>query len=345
MAHKKTNRWIIVFCTLLVGLTVNAQQWHTTLDVLRPAQNPLPEDIRHLLIVNNTARQPDDYGHTFLTNGFVTGHSSVNIEQAPIHFLFSLSQVLDENNTTFDVSLLEYTQNTSGSFGRTQPLTIIKVDSLCRAYQTDAALICNRFLVYDTLEIFLSDDEQYYAGLTVYEAYSFTLQYAGKIGTALSITHTDTLYWESQAYTLEEAIEDIPQTQTAIVDMASYAGEKFALSCLPRWETVDRYFYENKDTTIQRGMVYLKQKQWDIAIKEWTTAYNTSKNKQTRAYAAANNAVAYEIQNDIDNALRWARYALKAFSARNTPDYLQQQINIRFYIQQLEQRQTELSLL
>lgn len=340
MAHTQTNRLLtLVFC-LTLGIGAAAQQWHTTLDVLRPAQYSLPHDIEHLLIVNNTVPQPDDYGHTLLTNGTPTGRTSVNTKQLPFRFLFSLTQQLDEQGLLSDVSLLEHSQNTRGSFRTTALLNRSQVDSLCREYQSDALLVCNRFLSYDTLGVYLMDNESYYAFLVAYETYAFSLQYPDKAET-LYYTGTDTLYWESTAYALDKALDGLPDRQQALTDMASYVGEQVATRFAPVWETVDRYFYDCRDDGIKQGLEYLKYKQWDKAIDAWAQTYNTAKNNLLQAYAAANTAVVSEIKNDLDGAVLWGNRALKAFSSSSEPKALQQQINIRYYLKQLEQRQKD----
>ncbi|HCS87628.1 MAG TPA: hypothetical protein DIW30_04220 [Bacteroidales bacterium] len=340
MAHTQTNRLLTVVFCLMLGMSVFAQQWHTTLDVLRPAKYSLPHNIEHLLIVNNTVPQPDDYGHTLLTNGTPTGRTSVNTEQLPFHFLFSLTQQLDEQGLLSDVSLLEHSQNTRGTFRTTALLNRSQVDSLCREYQSEALLVCNRFLSYDTMGVCLLENESYYAFLIAYETYSFSLQYPDKAET-LYYTGTDTLYWESTAYALEKALNGLPDRQQALTDMASYIGGRVAMRFVPAWETVDRYFYDCRDNGIKQGLQYLKYKQWDKAIKAWTQTYDTVKNNVTKAYAAANTAVVCEINNNLDGAVLWGNRALEAFSSSSGPEALQQQINIRYYLKQLEQRQKD----
>lgn len=340
MAHTKTNRWLTAVAFLMLGMSAVAQQWHTTLDVLRPAQYSLPHGIEHLLVVNNTVRMPDEYGHALLANGTVAGRTSVNTEQLPFHFLFSLTQQLDGQGLLSDVSLLEHSQNTRGSFRTVALLNRSQVDSLCREYQSDALLVCNRFLAYDTLGVSLTGNETYYAYLVAYETYSFSLQYPGKAET-LYFTGTDTLYWESTAYTVDEALEGLPDRQQALTDMASYIGGQVAMRFVPVWETVDRYLYDGKDKGIKQGLEYLKYKQWDKAIGEWTRTYNSAEKSSLRAYAAANTAVASEIKNDLAGAVLWCKRSLEAFSESSGPEALQQQINIRYYLKQLEQRQKD----
>lgn len=340
MAYTQTNRWIIGICLLFVSSFVVAQQWHTTLDVLRPARYDIPQDIQHLLIVNNSGSQPKDFGHILLSGSTPVGKASIDVTQVPVHFLFALTRGLDESNLFSSVSLLESAQNTSGSFRNSAAMKSQQVDSLCYEYQSDAALICNRFITYDTLGVFLAEDESYYAYLVAYEYYSFSLQVAGKTE-ATYYMGIDTLYWESNANTLNDALAGLPDRQTALEDMGLYIGERFAKCFHPTWETVDRYFYDCRDKDIKRGLEYLRHQQWDKAIEIWEQVYATSKKGLFKAYAAANIAVVYEIKSDMENALLWANKAVGAFSVLHSAESLQQKANMQYYIQQLEQRQQD----
>lgn len=340
MAHTQTNRWITVVCLLFISSLVVAQQWHTTLDVLRPARYTIPQNIQHLLIVNNSGSQPKDFGHILQSGSTPVGKASIDVSQVPVHFLFALTHGLDDSNLFSSVSLLETTQNRSGSFRSSAILNNQQIDSLCRDYQSDAALVCNRFITYDTLGVFLTEDESYYAYLVAYEYYSFSLQAAGNAETTY-YTGIDTLYWESNANTLNDALAGLPDRQTALEDMGLYIGEKFAKCFHPTWETVDRYFYDCRDKDIKQGLVYLRYKQWDKAIEIWEQVYTTSKKGRFKAYAAANTAVVYEIKSDIENALLWANKAVGSFSVLHSAEALQQKVNVQYYIQQLEQRRQD----
>ncbi len=344
MAHTQANRWLTIVCLLLVSSFVAAQQWHTTLEVLRPARYNIPQDIQHLLIVNYCGPQPEDFGHILLSGSTPVGKASTDVRQVPVRFLFSLTHGLEESGLFPSVSLLETTLNANGSFRNSATLKSLQVDSLCYEYQSDAALICNRFITYDTLGVFLAEDESYYAYLVAYEYYSFSLQVAGK-SDATYYMGIDTLYWESNAYTLNDALAGLPDRQTALEDMAAYIGERFARCFYPNWETVDRYFYDCRDKDIKQGLEYLRYKQWDKAIAVWEQVCAAPKKSIYKAYAAANIAVVYEIKSDLGNALLWANKAVEAFSELHSAEALQQKVNMRYYIQQLEQRQKEEVLL
>lgn len=327
----------ITILILLLSQTIAAQQLHTTLDVLRPAQRQLPADINDLLIVNNIAVQPKEFGHANKRDDASAGMSEIDLGKAPLYLLFATTQTLEESDMLQSVSLLEHSQN-KGSFYMKHSLGRTEVDSLCQIYGTDAVLSCDQLVIYDVEESYFTDAYTYLAYLEAYQTTVWTLHYPD--GRHQSYAYSDTLYWEHEDYTREAAVAGLPDRQTALLDMSAYIGERFAGSFVPYWETVDRYFYENDNRYIQQGWSAFVRKQWDMALQHWQEAY-AEKDRLTQAYAAANIAGTYEIKGDMDTAISWVDNAIAAFSHLHSADAQQQKVNLSYYKQQLQQRQRD----
>ncbi|MCM1034869.1 MAG: DUF6340 family protein [Paludibacter sp.] len=323
---------------LLCSLLLNAQQWHTTLDVLRPAERNFPQEIHSLLIVNNTIPQPMSFGHSVLTDGYAAGNVEINLQQATAYMLFAVTETLEQSDIFHNVGLLEISQNQTDNFYRTMPLSQEQIAALCNDYQSDALLVCNRNVLFDALESFPLEEGGFYASLAAYSTCAWTLYY--QTAKTVDYVFTDTLYWEAQAYTREQALSELPDRQTALLDMAAYVGERFAAAFVPQWETVDRYFYENDNNLIKAGMQSFTRQRWAEAIRYWEEAYQ-NKDKQTKAYAAANIAVTSEIVGDLETAIQWAQRAIDTFGKLKSAYALQQKVNLNYYLQQLRIRRQE----
>lgn len=321
--------WIIVF--LMVPALLLAEQWHTTLEVLRPQEQAFPTDIENLLVVNNVVAQPADFGHTTVSNGRTGANASVALNEAPLHLLFALTKTFEDENLFSSVSLLEKTQNT-GSFYRLSYLPTATIRQLCETYGADAALVCNRFLAVDKVESFETEQETVFAQLAVYQTQVWTLQYPD--GRQEKFNRTDSLFWEGEGLNAAQALAQLPARQTALMDMCAYVGERFAHAFAPQWETVDRYFYASKNADITAGMQAVRRQDFDRAISFFETAYQ-GKNKKAKAYAAADLAVVYEILGDLNQALAYAQKAATAFAQLSSADAFQQRINLTCYQQAL----------
>lgn len=331
------KRFFLIW-SVCVPIMLVAQQWHTTLDVLRPAKHRMPMDVHNLLVVNNTVQQPLAFGHSVKVDGYVAGNVEIDLEHVTRGMLFAVTAVFDDSGIFDNVGLLDISQNNTGTFYQLSVLPQEKVAALCQDYASDALLVCNRNLLLDVVESFPLEEGDYYALLTVYEKDAWVLQYPD--GRNIHYIQTDTLYWEAYAYSREQALAGLPDRQTALTDMAKYVGERFATTFIPQWETVDRYLYENNNATIERGMWFFTRQRWDEAIAAWEKAYE-DKDKKTSAYAAADIAVAFEILGNLDAALLWAEHSMNRFFQLKSADALQQKVNMTYYMQQLRIRKQE----
>ena len=106
---------------------VCAQQWHTTIELSHPAEISLPLEVSDLLLVNNTVAHPD-----LPTGAFYT--------------LMAAAETLEGSD--YLPSVLETSQNSSGSLYRKQLLSNTQADSLLTLYQSQALLVLNQLIVH-----------------------------------------------------------------------------------------------------------------------------------------------------------------------------------------------------
>ncbi len=342
----RTMKRILLFVALLLApLVLMAQQWHTTIDIMHPAKYALPDTILDLIVVNNAVQQPLTLGHATKIEDEVFNDVEADLAKAATNILLGATQTLDESRLFANVGFVPELQNQSNDFLQITPLPRHRIQQLCHDFQSDAALVCNRVLLYDVLGTFLTEDYTHYAYLEAYLVSHWTLQFPD--GHSQTFNYKDTLYWEGEASTRDGAIAALPARQDALLDMCLYAGARFATQFVPTWETVDRYFYENKDAGMIRGMEQLTHQRWEEAADIWTAVYQQYANAQkkddklTKAYAAANTAVAYEITDNLSLAHQWAEKAVQAFAQVGTADAIQQGVNLQYYAQQLTNRINE----
>ncbi len=339
------KRVLTLFTLWLAPLLLMAQQLHTTLDIMHPAQYVFPDSVLDLIVVNNTVQQPQGFGHSTKIDEQVINNVDLDLTKAATYHLLGTTRTLDEAYIFATVGFVPETQNRTNNFMVQTLLPTDSIQRLCYMYQADAALVCNRLLMYDVLGTFLTDDYTYYAYLEAYVVSNWALQMPN--GQYQLFSYNDTLYWEAEADSRDAAIGALPNRQEALLDMAQYAGEQFALQFMPTWETVDRYFYENEHTGIVRGIEALTHQRWDEAADIWTTVYaqttdaTKKRDKLTCAYAAANAAVVYEIMDNLQTAHQWAEKAVEAFANVGTAEAIQQGVNMQYYAQQLTNRINE----
>ena len=139
-------------------------------------------------------------------------------------------------------------------------------------------------------------------------------------------------------YARSRALEQLPATQEALLYLARNVGDSLARSLTPQWVAVPRYLYDMSDASIQAGLEAFRYQRWADAIECWHGAMDGT-DKKAAAMAAANIAIAYEMQGDFSSACDFARHAIRLFGAWKTAYGRQQQVNIRYYLAQLQARQ------
>ena len=171
---------------------VCAQQWHTTIELSHPAEISLPLEVSDLLLVNNTVAHPD-----LPTGAFYT--------------LMAAAETLEGSD--YLPSVLETSQNASGSLYRKQLLSNTQADSLLTLYQSQALLVLNQLIVHPSTEGFPTDNDTYYACMQAIAAAHWTLFFRSSESGALhsrTLMYADTLYWESEALSQSAAVEALP---------------------------------------------------------------------------------------------------------------------------------------
>ena len=330
----------IRLCSLLLvlcSLYVNAQQqWYFSVDERYPAERQQLQGKQRILVVNNALTQPQDFGHTTMIDGENQNHAEIDLSRSILYCLFSVTQTMESTGEFDAVELMDISQNHSTNYYTRTPLTFSQAERLCTDYQADALLTLNQLVLYDIVESFPTDEGAYYAYLQAYAQSHWTIHYAGQTREA-TFTQADTLLWESQLhYTRAQSLSDLPSRQEALLYLARELGNRMGSSFAPSWQTTRRYIYELPD--LQAGLDAFRLQRWNSAINQWLTIVD-SKDKKAAACAAANIAIAYEMLGDYASACDYAQRASRLFGAWKTAYGRQQQVNIRYYLAQLQARQ------
>ena len=344
----------ILFSLLLLAIPMVAQQWHFTIDEYRDAERNALRGVRRVLVVNNALVQPDDFGHSTVLNGNNKSGISVRLDKALLYSLFSLTQTLDESGDFDAVELLDVSQNSSTNYYARESLSANKVQNLMQIYQVDALLVLNQLVLYDVLEAFQTDDGGQYAYIQAFAQSHWSMFFSDASRRSQTLSYADTLIWESKVeYTRTQALNQLPNREDALLYLASTLGEGLGKSFVHSWVTVPRYLYDIADAHIEAGLQSFRYQRWEEAIGNWQMAMGNEskfegrkskvKDNKTAAVAAANIAIAYEMLGDYSSACDYANEASRLFGALKSAWGRQQQVNIRYYLEQVRAKQAKAS--
>ena len=337
----------ILLCLLLLALPMAAQQWYFTIDEYRDAERDALRDVRRVMVVNNAVQQPQAFGHSTVIDGNTKGGIEVDLDRSLLYTMFSLTQTLDASGEMDAVELLDVSQNTSNNYYSRQLLSSSAARELLQSYEMDALLVLNQLVVYDVLESFEVEEGGQYAYLQAFAQSHWSVYYADASRRTATFTQADTLVWESDVkYTRTQALNMLPDRQEALLYLASVLGDKIGASMLPSWVPVRRYLYDSDNTYVQKGIGAFRLQRFNEAIGYWQLAIGDEvkgerlkvkgKDKKAAAVAAANIAIAYELLGDYSSACAYANEACRLFGALKNAWGRQQQVNIRYYREQLQ---------
>ena len=336
-----------------MAIPMAAQQWYFTIDEYRDAQRDALRDVHRVMVVNNAVVQPDAFGHSTVVDGSTQGGIEVDLERALLYTMFSLTQTLETSTEMDAVELLDVSQNQSNNYYSRQLLSTSAARGLLQNYQMDALLVLNQLVVYDVLESFEVEEGGQYAYLQAFAQSHWSVYYADASRRTATFTQADTLVWESDIkYSRSQALSMLPDRQEALLYIASVLGDRIGASLLPSWEPVRRYLYSDDNTHVQNGLEAFRYQRWEEAIGNWQHVANDESNVESRklkvkedkkaaAVAAANIAIAYEMLGDYALACDYASEASRLFGALKTAWGRQQQVNIRYYLEQLRAKQAK----
>ena len=345
----------ILFCLLLLVMPVAAQQWYFTIDEYKDAERDALRGVRNVLVVNNALVQPADFGHSTVLDGKNQSGIEVALDRAPLYNMFSLTQFLDASGELTRVELLDKSQNSSTNYYQRMVLSQERANKLIQMYEVDALLVLNQLVLYDVVEAFLTDEGGYYAYMQAFAQSHWNVYYSDH-RPVKTITQADTLVWESDIEnTRMQALNKLPNRQEALLYLATTVGETLGQSLVPSWEPVRRYLYTADNIHVQNGLDAFRYQRWEEAIHHWKQVANdetgktpktskTSKSPKTTkatAVAAANIAIAYELLGDYSLACDYANEASRLFGALKTAWGRQQQVNTRYYLEQLRAKQAK----
>ena len=336
----------ILFCLLLLVMPVAAQQWYFTIDEYKDAERNALRGVRNVLVVNNALVQPTDFGHSTVLDGKNQSGIEIALDRAPLYNMFSLTQFLDASGELTRVELLDKSQNSSTNYYQRMVLSQERANKLIQMYEVDALLVLNQLVLYDVVEAFLTDEGGYYAYMQAFAQSHWNVYYSDH-RPVKTITQADTLVWESDIEnTRMQALNKLPNRQEALLYLATTVGETLGQSLVPSWEPVRRYLYTADNIHVQNGLDAFRYQRWEEAIHHWKQVANDESGKKPKttkatAVAAANIAIAYELLGDYSLACDYANEASRLFGALKTAWGRQQQVNTRYYLEQLRAKQAK----
>ena len=323
---RKEHLHIVIFLFFLALLSSCVTQKELTIEVLKPAADPIAGDFRSILLVDNTVQQPADLGN-YLTKkrysytGKLRSQSRkelkdvLQVDSLGISCVLNAANILNQEDYLDTVIVTEKNQADRSKSWKNQMLSPNKVLNLADSNQVDIIASLDLFSYVNDLEYHVLPDnwfgDENQSGFTAYTEYYTLWRFydASTLKLLATKTHRDTLYFELGYMEVnDENRQDL--LETLVSEAAWDAGITSISEIFPGWKKVQRVYYISGSPGIRIGSRYYENGKLDDALREWKNVYNTAKGKN-KARAAVNIALCYEMNDNLEKCMEYlinARY-------------------------------------
>jgi hypothetical protein len=310
----------------LISLSSCLSVQRFTIEVQEPAQVTFPADIRNILIVDNSAKQPSAMGITRVYNGVQVEGFELKTDSIAWIAAFSAAKNIRASRFFDQVLFYKIPLREDSDWLATVPLDKTLRDDIFQTYNLDGIISIDRMLTQLEGSVRNNMPELPAPFAHFVEAQSnatlaCSIYLYNSENPLTTVTLSDSLSFQETFFVQDNAffLKEIPES--LLNELAYRLGEKLARYMFPSWVQKERIVYTGYDSRMQEALSFMRNKKWNKAEAIWLNAYNSNSQPLSKGKQANNIAVANEMQDQLDLALRWALTAEELFSeSRRSPD-------------------------
>ena len=150
----------------------------------------------------------------------------------------------------------------------------------------------------------------------------------GRTQPLYTLSPSDSIFWDL-GYPLSEKIVLDEATRIVASKVTNYL--------VPTWEPADRVYFSGGCVEMRDAAVCLHEGDWNEAQQIWKTLYDRLRKGKTKARAAYNIALSYEMLGNVDEAINWIKKSGQ-YAGQNS----QEEQLVKHYSQELNSRMLEM---
>lgn len=360
MCSMKINNLHTILALVFVVLVTSCKvQKDITIEVLKPAKDPLQNDYTTIVLIDNTKQQPANKGNyytlkKFNDNGKLRSNvrkqikDSIKVDSLGFSCVFNAANQLLASDYLDTVVVWPRNMSDTKRGWNSQMLSPSEVKHI--ADSTGADLVASLDMLSYLNEVqenqypenifiqFYDDGIVNNAAQTEY----FTI-WRFYDGTTMNLvdtkTYRDTIFFGIDY--LENDVEMLKDLLKTMISEAAWRAGTTVSEFFPGWFRVNRVYFRSGTPGIRIGSRFFENGQSDDAFKEWEKVYNTARGKN-KARAAFDLAFYYEMNDDLNKAMEYLEnarliYLDSKILSESSPDYEL----IRSYIKVIEKRLKE----
>lgn len=298
-----------------------------SMDYMIPAEVSFPEELKRVAVVNNTpAIKPEQ---TLIEEkGAESSFWGDGTRAAE-----ALANALAGGNYFNEVVICDSLLRASDAQPKAHLLTVEEVNQLTSELDVDFLISLEALVVKTKRSLQYLPEWGVNYGTIDAKVYATTRIYLPNRQGAMATLHSnDSIFWEESAIHESDVRRQLPSDAEVRNQASDFAGALPVQRLLPHWTTGQRYLYGGSSVNFRDAMVYVRENEWTQAIDLWKKEYEVKNVKRKKA-AAYNLSVGYEMQDQMEEAVRWIGLALQHTQPETT-----EQLMMQLYQQELKQR-------
>ena len=343
--RKGVIRWVgLSFLFVFVSCT---SVYYVEVQIPEPAVDELPDDIQSVLIVNRAVDgRFDNINKDSIQRRFYEARFDMDTMLYDTLSADTAIQALGEllfESGRYDIVIPEnrFLPHKQTSFFSDEMLWP-EVKELCNTFNTDVVLSLDHFksmvsTKYSSETIYDEYDGQYhkayYAAIAIQYEALFRVYDPVRERVIKRSFLRDTLFWDNIALTSRQLFSKLTPVKTALTETGIAIALEYAELLAPQWIDQQRNYYYKGSSELEKAHVFVLNDQWVEAMGIWQDLALSGKSKGLRSKAEYNLAVAYELDGDIESAIKWG---IKSYKSKYN-------ILTYSYLELLEKRRNELN--
>lgn len=332
---KKIN--LLLTLVILAVLSIScASTSDLTIEIPQRGKKELPTSIQSLTIISRTLDneytdlESDSLQNIFYKNNFRTDTIIKDI-QAVDTTIKALGELLYESGRYDFVIPEERLMNAERNAFLSIELTQEEVQKLCEDYNTDAVLSLDHFktqVITDYRKENFFDpasngfSSASYADMKIYYEALFRIYHPSSQIVLVREFMRDTVMWEDADLQTGALFKRFTPVKTALSEAGIAIALDFSDKITTTWVESSRVFYGKGDDDLKHGAILVDNGEWQAAMSLWKDLAEKTQSKSVKSKAEFNVALAYELQGDINEAIRWGLKSYDTMFRQLTYNYL-----------------------
>jgi hypothetical protein len=327
----KITTYIQTSFLLIVATLLTACMSSTSLQVLRPADITLEDNIINVGVINRTYPTKKNQAWN-IVEGVLTGEGIGTDRRGSDAAVDGMINVMSQS-PRFKLMKLDIDNLKGSGTGQfPEPLTRAKINEVCQRNNLDALI---------ALEAFDSDSRVNFSPITIRTRVSrdvFQDLPGFRADSRMNVTagwrvynnksevisdefrYNDFLMFTGQGLTQQEALGALPPKFQCLVNTGYHSGEIYGRRITPLWVTESRRYYRKGNDELEKAGRMVRSGNWESAAEIWKKEA-LNKDEKMAGRASYNMAVFCETRGNFDIALEWCQKAYGDFGNKKARTY------------------------